>query len=316
MIILGVESSAHTFGIGITDGKKLLVSERDSYKGVHGIIPVDAAKHHREVAKTVLHKALEKAKLSLKDIDKVAFASGPGLPPCLMAGKEFAESLKKPIIPVNHCVAHIEIGRFMLGAKDPLTIYVSGGNSQILGYEDGRYRVYGETLDIGVGNALDKFARSVGIGSPGGPEIEKIAKEGKHYIELPYSVKGMDFVFSGLATAAEQKVGKVKKEDLVYSFQETAFSMITEATERALAHTKKKEVLMGGGVAANKRLQEMIKTMAEDHGAKFYCPDVHYCGDQGGMIAVLGYLVNKPEKKWNINPRWRSDDVEVTWIKD
>jgi glycoprotease/Kae1 family metallohydrolase len=314
MIVLGVESTAHTFGIGVTDGKKLLVSERDIYRGVHGIIPVDAAKHHREVAKTVLDGALEKAGITLDDVDYVAFASGPGLPPCLMAGKEFVESLGKPVIPVNHCVAHIEIGRHLFGIKDPLTLYVSGGNSQILGYEDGRYRVYGETLDIGVGNAIDKFARSIGIGSPAGPEVEKIAKEGKKYIPLPYSVKGMDLVFSGLVTAASQKVGKVKKEDLVYSFQETAYSMLTEATERALAHTKKKTILLGGGVAANKRLQEMIKSIAKYHGAKFYCPDLHYCGDQGGMIALLGYLVKKPQKKWDINPRWRTDDVEVDWI--
>lgn len=315
MIYLGVESTSHTFGIGVTDGKKLLVSEKDAYRGTHGIIPSDAAKHHREVGKLVLERALEKAKLTMKDVDYVAFASGPGLPPCLMAGKEFALSLKKPIIPVNHCIGHIEIGRFLLGAKDPLTLYVSGGNSQILGYEAGKYRVYGETLDIGIGNAIDKFAREVGIGSPGGPEVERIAREGKNYIPLPYSVKGMDLVFSGLVTAAAQKVGKVKKEDLVYSFQETAFSMVVEALERALAHTKKKEVLMGGGVAANKRLQEMVRLMAEQHGAKFYCPEVHYCGDQGGMIAVLGSLVKEPQKKWDINPRWRSDDVDVTWIK-
>lgn len=313
MIVLGIETTAHTFGVGLTDGKRILSNEKDVYKAKAGIIPVEAAKHHREKADEILGKALEKAGVFLEDVDYIAISTGPGLAPCLSEGLKFGKSLGKDIIPVNHCVAHIEIGRFDTGAKDPLTLYVSGGNSQITALEGGRYRVFGETIDIGVGNAIDKFARGLGIPTPAGPVIEEMAKKGKNFIELPYSVKGMDLVFSGVVTAALGKVGKVNNNDLVYSFQETLFSMVTEATERALAHTKKKEVLLAGGVAANKRLQEMLKLMAGHHEASFRFPKLEYCGDNGAMIAWTGYLSKKHNKTADINPRWRTDEVEISW---
>ena len=313
MIFLGIESTAHTFGVGITNGQKILANERSIYSPKKGIVPAEAAQHHRKNASTVFKRALEKANLNEDDVDCVAVATGPGLPPCLLAGLEFARELKKPLIPVNHCVAHIEIGRFETKAKDPLTIYVSGGNTQIIGLEGGVYRIFGETLDIGIGNAIDKFARSLGLSTPGGPKIEEIAKKGRAYIDLPYSIKGMDLVFSGLVTATEKKMNKVKKEDLVFSFQETIFSMLTEVTERALAHTKKKEVMLTGGVAQNKRLKEMLRIMAKDHNAKFFVASPQYCGDNGAMIAWTGFLSKETKRKIDINARWRTDEVKVSW---
>jgi N6-L-threonylcarbamoyladenine synthase/protein kinase Bud32 len=167
----------------------------------------------------------------------------------------------------------VEIGRLTTGAKDPLTLYVSGGNSQIIAFDHGRYRVFGETLDIALGNCLDQFARSVDLGHPGGPKIEELAKEAGDYIELPYTVKGMDLSFSGLLTAAIRKYeGGEALEDVCYSLQETAFSMVAEITERALAHSKKNEVMLCGGVAANSRLREMISIMTKEHYAEFYQP--------------------------------------------
>jgi glycoprotease/Kae1 family metallohydrolase len=174
--------------------------------------------------------------------------------------------------------------------------------------------VFGETIDIGVGNAIDKFARGIGMATPAGPKIEEMAKHGKKFIELPYSVKGMDLVFSGIVTAALGKVNKANKENLIYSFQETLFSMTTEATERALAHTKKKEVMLVGGVAANKRLQEMLRKMSDCHGAKFYVPKMEYCGDNGAMIAWTGYIEKTTHIRADINPRWRTDEVEISWL--
>ena len=236
------------------------------------------------------------AKISLKEIDLISFSKGPGLGPGLRttatAARSLALSINKPIIGVNHCIGHIEIGKLDTSAKDPVSLYVSGGNSQVIAYEYGRYRVFGETLDIAVGNSLDQFGRETGLGHPGGPVVEKLAKKGD-YIDLPYTVKGMDFSFSGLLSAAIRKYKKgFDIEDICYSFQETAFSMLVEVMERALSHTKKDEVLLCGGVAANKRLREMLNDMANDHFSKFYMPKMEYCGDNGAMIAWLGILMN------------------------
>src|SRR3989344_2499938 len=230
MICLGIESTAHTFGIGIiTDKGKILANVKESYvteKG--GIIPIEAAKHHEIVNSGVLERALEGAKIKLEDIDLVAFSNAPGLPPCLKVGMEFGKELSKKLkvrlIPVNHCIAHLEIGKLVTGAKDPVFLYASGANTQIIAFEGGRYRIFGETLDMGCGNFIDAFARHTGIGFPGGPKIEQLALQSKNYISLPYVVKGMDVSFSGLLTNLKQKFDKeYKKEDLAFSLQETVF---------------------------------------------------------------------------------------------
>jgi len=315
MNYLGIESTAHTFGIGIiTDKGKILANEKSMYKTQQGkgIIPTEAALHHKKQAPVILKKAIETANLNLKDIDKIAVAIGPGIPPTLWEGINFAKKiaidLKKPLIGVNHCIAHIEIGKLTGKLKDPLTLYTSGGNTQITAKVKGKYRIFGETLDIGIGNAIDKFARKKGLEMPGGPKIEKLALKGKKFIELPYTIKGMDLAFSGIVTSASKKQAKL--EDLSYSFQETIFAMLTEVTERALAHTEKKEVLLAGGVAQNKRLQEMIKKMSKEHKAKFHVPPAKLCGDNGTMIAWAGVIKEKKEKI-EAKPRWRTDEVDL-----
>ena len=163
---------------------------------------------------------------------------------------------------VNHCVAHVEIGKLVTKTEDPVTLYVSGGNTIVTAFDDGRYRIFGETLDIAIGNMLDVFAREMGLQHPGGAKIERLAKEGKKFVPLPYTVKGMDLAYSGLLTAALSKRKDCKIEELCYSLQEVAFSMLAEVTERAVAHTSKKEVLLTGGVARNKRLQEMLQVIS------------------------------------------------------
>ena len=328
MICLGLESTAHTFGIGIFDGKKILSDARDMYKPKKGgIHPIEAKKHHEEIKEKILSSALAQAKISLEDVDMLAYSAGPGLPPCLKVGAEFVNQLgkqtKKPIFAVNHPVAHIEIAKFMTGAKDPIIIYVSGGNTQIIGYAGGRYRIFGESMDISIGNAIDTFMRD-SIGNPGfgGPVLDDLAARGKKYIELPYVVKGMDLSFSGIVTAALQKYKKDKTQlnDLCFSFQETCYAMLTEVAERALAHTGKSELLLTGGVAASKRLKEMLDIMTKERGAKaLFCP-LEYCGDNGVNIAVAGYLAAKAGQKAiknrdaDFNSRWRVDEVEVKWM--
>jgi len=323
MISLGIESTAHTFGIGIiTDKGKVLANAKDMYKTEKGgILPTEAKEHHLRLKNEILKKALKEAKLRIEDMDIISFSQGPGLPPCLVVGKNFAKELalkhKKPLIGVNHLIAHLEIGKVLTKTKDPVFILATGANTQIIAFEGGKYRVFGECLSIAVGNALDKFGRNIGLGFPAGPKIEELAKKGK-YVELPYVVKGMDVEFSGIVTHAANLYKKgAKKEDLCFSIQETIFSMLTEVAERAMAHTGKKELLLIGGVAANKRLIEMLTIMCRERKAKFYVVPVEYSGDQGVMIAWTGILEYKRNKKYysnldikkvDINSNWRIDD--------
>src|SRR5213594_1517867 len=236
MRALGIEGTAHTVGVGIVDERcRVLANVYDMVKPEKGgIHPREAANHHAEVVVPLIRKAADVAGIHLQDLDLVAFSQGPGLGPCLRtvatAARALALALDKPLVGVNHCVAHLEIGRGRCGCDDPVLLYASGGNTQIIAYAAGRYRVFGETLDIGIGNMLDKFGREVGMPFPAGPLIEKEAKGGRELLALPYSVKGMDVAFSGLLTAALQLHRQgARMEDLCFSIQETAFAMLTEA---------------------------------------------------------------------------------------
>ena len=226
------------------------------------------------------------------------------------------EEIGKPFVGVNHCVSHLEVGKFATKAKDPVLLYASGANTQVIAYEGKKYRVFGETLDMGVGNFIDSFARYMGLGFPGGPKLSVLAEESdKEFIKLPYVVKGMDVSFSGLLTNLKQKYDSrnYKKGNLAYSMQETTFSMLLEVAERAMAHCDKKELLLGGGVACNKRLQEMAKKMCEERGAKCFIPPNELMLDNGAMIAVSGlYHYKKGRKeKLEIRPYERTDDVKI-----
>lgn len=323
-MIIGIECTAHTFGVGIVHKGRILANIRDMFVTKNGgIVPIEAARHHSEVAEKLWDDALGKAGVDESKIEAIALAHAPGLAPCLIAGmrfaKEKARKLGIKIIPVNHCVAHLEIGQ-SLGAKDAVLLYTSGANTQIIAFEGGKYRVFGETLDLGVGNFLDKLARFAGKGFPGGPIIEKSALDGK-YVELPYVVKGMDVSFSGLLTKSQQILKDGESfENISFSVQETAFAMLVEASERALAHTGKKELVLGGGVACNKRLQEMCKLMCKSRKIKYYCPERSLLVDNGAMIAFTGELMHDSDKKLALNPdkidilpRQRTDQVKVVW---
>jgi N6-L-threonylcarbamoyladenine synthase/protein kinase Bud32 len=329
---LGIESTADDFGAAVVSFEgKVLSNANDTYipkKG--GIHPREAARHHAEVSEKVLTKAFEMAPVEPRHISLVAFSQGPGLGPCLRTGATAARALASyldiPLIGVNHCIGHIEIGKLETGATDPVTLYVSGGNTLVSAYESGRYRIFGETLDIAMGNCLDVFARSIELhqkkGLPFGAVVEQLARNGKKFVPLPYTVKGMDLSFSGLLTAAVQAV-KSKKcsiEDVCFSLQEVAFSMLTEVTERALAHTQKPEVLLTGGVAANKRLQSMLKAIANEHGARFCAVPLKFAADNGAMIAWAGILAYKsgiqtPIEESLVNRKWRLEDVHARWVE-
>ncbi len=329
--ILGIESTADDFSVGIVtfDGK-ILANITSTYIPTEGgIHPREAARHLAETAGETIHKALKKANIHTNQIHAIAFSQGPGLGPCLRTGataaRALATYLNTPLIGINHSIAHIEIGKLITGAKDPLTLYVSGGNTIVSAYEDGYYRVFGETLDIAIGNCLDVFARKAGLsqspGNPFGATVEKLANHGKTFIPLPFTIKGMDLSFSGLLTAAIETLHtrKHRLQDICFSLQEVAFSMLTEVTERALAHTEKPELLLTGGVAANKRLQTMLQTIAKEHNAHFSVVPKEYALDNGAMIAWTGALayqhgISTPIDKSTVKLKWRLDQVPVPWI--
>ena len=324
-ICLGIETTAHTAAVGIVDSAcSVLSDERHSFTTKSGgMIPRELAEHHIEQFPKVIKAALEKSKLDWKEIDCIAYSSGPGIGTALSVGATAARMLaalhSKPIIPVNHSVAHVEIAKKMCKSTDPLVLYVSGGNTQVIGYESGKYRVYGETLDIGVGNLLDSFGREIGIGFPAGPALDKMYFEGKEYIELPYSVKGMDVNFSGLLTATEKNIGKHRNEDIAYSMMHTAFATITEVCERALAHTEKKELLLTGGVSASRALQQMLTKMCKERGVKLKVCPREYATDNGVMIAWTGLIMHNAGRAVAVeeaqtSQKFRTDMENVNWV--
>lgn len=329
MICIGIEGTAHSIGVGIVKDvnnrchvlSNLIKTYKPEKGGIH---PREAANHHALYIADLIKDSLQKARIDFSAIDLVSFSQGPGLGPCLRtaatAARALALTLEKPIMGVNHCVAHLEIGRGTIPeCIDPVLLYVSGANTQVIAFAEGKYRVFGETLDVGIGNCLDKFGRGIGLEFPCGPTIEVLALKGKTYVPLPYSIKGMDIAFSGVLTAANEYVRKGKRlEDICYSIQETTFAMLTEVTERAMAHTEKKEVLLGGGVAANKRLRDMVKSMATARDASFFVPSKDLCVDNGAMIAWLGGLMYRSGLRMSIqdsiiNQRYRTDMVKVSW---
>lgn len=337
MKALGFESTAHTFGVGIydSDSDSVLSNKKAFYKSLgEGIVPRKAADHHAANGAKVLKEALAEAKIALDDVDIFSYARGPGLGPCLKTGYAAAKFLsishKKPLVPVNHCHAHIEASRWDLEMENPLALYVSGGNTQIVsgsmeaaGSAHGRkifappFSVLGETLDIGVGNLFDTFARSLGEEFAHGSILATRAEKGKKYIDLPYTVKGMNFAFSGLLTAATKKIGAagVNSDDLCFSLMETAFAELCEAAERALLLSRKKELLVAGGVAQNMALCGKLRAMAEDNGVKFGVADNQFNADNGAMIARTGFVqfkrgVKESAKLNGIEQKWRIDEVE------
>jgi N6-L-threonylcarbamoyladenine synthase len=335
MISLGIESTAHTFGCSVVEDNptnikigKVLSDKRDVYRPPEGsgIHPREASRHHTEKSTDILMDSLNEAKISIKDVDIIAYSAGPGLGPCLRVGAVVGRTLstfyKKPLIPVNHALGHIELGAMLTQASDPLVLLVSGGHTMILAFSKNKWRVFGETLDITIGQLLDQFGRSLGFASPCGDKIEQLASESsERYLGLPYIVKGNDVSFSGLLTCAKKLVLDKKNEysDICYSLQETAFAMLTETIERAMSFTDKKEMMIVGGVAANKRLAKMLEIACKRQNGKFYICPLQFAGDNGAQIAWTGILYYTTIKKGVtieesfIDQSWRIDTVDVRW---
>ncbi|ELY52489.1 bifunctional N(6)-L-threonylcarbamoyladenine synthase/serine/threonine protein kinase [Natronolimnohabitans innermongolicus] len=352
--ILGIEGTAWAASAAVYDsGTDDVFIESDAYEpDSGGIHPREAAEHMHEAIPTVVKTALEHARETYAGpadeppVDAVAFSQGPGLGPCLRivgtAARALSQSLSVPLVGVNHMVAHLEIGRHTADFDSPVCLNASGANAHLLAYRNGRYRVLGETMDTGVGNAIDKFTRHVGWSHPGGPKVEAAAKDGA-YVDLPYVVKGMDFSFSGIMSAAKQRYdgvsasqasdsgdpadehgesdGSVSLEDVCFSLQENIFGMLTEVAERALSLTGSDELVLGGGVGQNARLREMLETMCTQRGADFHAPEPRFLRDNAGMIAVLGAKMYDAGdtiavEDSRVDPNYRPDQVDVTWRTD
>lgn len=336
--ILGLEGSANKIGVAVvTPEGKILSNVRETYVPPtgHGFLPKETALHHQKHVVPLIVKALKEARVNPDDLECIGYTKGPGMGAPLrsvaVAARTVSLLWKVPLVPVNHCVAHIEMGRLVTGSQNPVVLYVSGGNTQVIAYAHKRYRIFGETIDIAVGNCLDRFARIVGLPNHPSPgyNIEQAAKknglENRKFMELPYVVKGMDVSFSGLLSFIETEARKVLNdgtysvEDLCFSLQETVFAMLVEVTERAMAHCCQSDVLVVGGVGCNIRLQEMLQEMATERGGRAFCTDERFCIDNGAMVGWTASLMHRAGgadvsvQKATCTQRYRTDDVMVNW---
>ena len=335
-IVLGIEGSANKIGVGVLQYDPIqqtyliLSNPRKTYIAPtgQGFLPRETALHHQNHVVALVRAALLEAfpndMNAHRRLSAICFTKGPGmgapLQSCATAARTLSLLWSIPLVAVNHCVAHIEMGRVVGQAPNPVVLYVSGGNTQVLAYQDQRYRIFGETIDVAIGNCLDRFARLVGISNDPSPgyNIEQCAKKGETLLDLPYVVKGMDVSFSGILTYVEQYKDTESVEDLCYSLQETLFAMLVEITERTMAHTGQNQVLLVGGVACNKRLQEMMGIMASERGGSVCAMDHRYCIDNGAMIAQAGIFAlqygetTKLEDSW-VTQRFRTDQQKAIW---
>lgn len=357
-LALGIEGSANKIGVGIVDENGSVLSNvRETYitpPGT-GFLPRETAIHHSQHVLRLVQRALEEAGVTMQEVEVICYTKGPGMGGPLSIGCTVAKALSllwsKPLVGVNHCVGHIEMGRVVTGSENPVVLYVSGGNTQVIAYADHRYRIFGETIDIAVGNCLDRVARLLGISNDPAPgyNIEQKAKKGTVFLELPYTVKGMDMSFSGILSYIElllhhpqftekdccelpnrKRKGQppptlqlrtkesFNTNDICFSLQETIFAMLIEVTERAMSQVKATDVLIVGGVGCNERLQKMVQEMAADRGGKCYDMDQRYCIDNGCMIAYAGILQYISGSftamvDATVTQRFRTDDVYVNW---
>ncbi|MEM3671179.1 MAG: KEOPS complex N(6)-L-threonylcarbamoyladenine synthase Kae1 [Thermoprotei archaeon] len=323
--VLGVESTAHTFGVGVcTLGRDIVFNKWHTYTTEQGgIHPREAARHHAQYGPALIAEALKHCRDNNLEPAAVACSLGPGLGPCLRTGAVMARalslSLQVPLLAVNHSIGHIEVARKYTRTGDPVTLFVSGGNTAVVVFKEGRYRVMGETLDIALGNMLDVLGREIGFGFPSGPKVLELAREGSQLLELPYSVKGQDLSFSGLLTHCTRLLKSgARLQDVCMSAVETAFAMVVETVERTLALTGKTEVSLTGGVARSLRLAQMLEAMCSQRGASLSVVPAELSGDNGAMISYVGSLMFgvdqpvKPEES-RVVPRWRIEQFPISW---
>ena len=305
MIILGIETSCdETAASLVLDGRRVLSNVIASQTQLHapfgGVVPEIAARRHIEIIGYIVDEALNDAGLNLPDVDGYAVANGPGLAGALLVGLNYAKALaytnKKPLVGVHHIQGHVCANYLDSGLEPPfLCLVVSGGHTVILAVEDyDIYRVLGSTRDDAAGEAFDKVARLLGLPYPGGPEIDKLAKEGRGdaYAFPRAKVEGLDFSFSGLKTAVMQMIHRdksLKVEDIAASFQQAVVDVLVEKTLKACSQMGYSQVALAGGVACNHGLRKAFEAACGTAGLQLFMPKPIYCTDNAAMIAARGY---------------------------
>ncbi len=321
MIILGIESSCDETSVAIVeDGKKVysnvIYTQIEIHKQYGGVVPEVASRHHIEKITFVIGEALKEANMTYEDIDKIAVTAEPGLIGSLMVGINAAKTIglvyHKPVIMVNHIHGHIYANYLESDFSFPLlALVVSGGHTELVLMKNHyQFEVLGETLDDAVGEAYDKVARVVEVGYPGGPILDKMAAQGEATYQLPrikLSNDSYDFSFSGLKSAvinlhhkAMQKGETLNYNNLAASFQQAVVDVLVYKTKKATLEYNVKQVIIAGGVAANKGLRNRMKEEMDNLGIKLTVPAFKYCTDNAAMIAVAGYFKDKVEGPFNL----------------
>ena len=327
--ILGIESSCDETSASIVKNgteeiATVISSQIDIHKNYGGVVPEIASRHHVKNITIVLEECLEKANMTIDDVDAIAITYGPGLIGSLLIGLEAAKTLSfiynKPLIPVHHIAGHIYANSLVKELKFPLlAVVVSGGHTEIIEMKKHySFEKLGGTLDDAIGECYDKVARVIGLEYPGGPKLDKLAKEGKYTYKLPIPLQddSYNFSFSGLKSSVinlahneEQRGEELRKSDLAASFQKVAIESIVSKVKKAIEEKNIKNVIVAGGVAANNGLREAMQEMTEELGVELSIPPMKYCTDNGTMIAAAGYYAYLDGRRADLTLNSKSQDT-------
>lgn len=304
--VLGIESSCDETSVAVVkNGREVLSNVINSQIKIHekygGVVPEIASRSHTEVINAVYKEALEQANVTIDDIDVICCTYGPGLVGALLVGVSYAKGLsfatQKPLVGVNHIEGHIAANYITHKDLKPpfLCLVVSGGHTHLIHIKDyTEFEILGKTRDDAIGEAFDKVARVIGLGYPGGPKVDKLAKEGEPNIVIPKPhMDDLDFSFSGIKTAIlnmHHKNPEINKADLCASFEKTCTEILIENTLKAAQKLNIKTVALAGGVSANSYIREHFLELEKKHGMKIYYPELNLCTDNAAMIASSGYF--------------------------
>ena len=326
--ILGIESSCDETSCSIVaNGRKeiatIISSQIDIHKEYGEVVPEIASREHVKNITIVIEECLKKANMSMEDIDAIAITYGPGLIGSLLIGLEAAKTLSfiynKPLVPVHHIAGHIYANSLEKEMKFPLlALIVSGGHTELVIMEEHyKFKKLGGTLDDAIGECYDKVARVIGLEYPGGPKVDKLASIGKSTYNLPIPLNddSYNFSFSGLKSAVinlnhklEQRGEEINKEDLAASFQKVAISSIINKTKKAIENYNIKNLIVAGGVAANKGLRSEVYKLGEELNIDITIPNMKYCTDNAAMIAAAGYYAYKDGRIADLTLNSKSSD--------
>ena len=311
-------------GNGTEEIATVISSQIDIHKNYGGVVPEIASRHHVKNITIVLEECLEKANMTIDDVDAIAITYGPGLIGSLLIGLEAAKTLSfiynKPLIPVHHIAGHIYANSLVKELRFPLlAVVVSGGHTEIIEMKKHySFEKLGGTLDDAIGECYDKVARVIGLEYPGGPKLDKLAKEGKDTYKLPIPLQddSYNFSFSGLKSSVinlahneEQRGEELRKSDLAASFQKVAIESIVSKVKKAIEEKNIKNVIVAGGVAANNGLREKMQEMTEELGVELSIPPMKYCTDNGTMIAAAGYYAYLDGRRADLTLNSKSQDT-------